>query len=94
MDATDDQIKKALVAFTIEKVLLNMGDPVYQKVTKTLQTDYSCFIPDCYDHPEYLNRVLADLFGAAHTAIINSIKSDLEEFSNQGPVQQFVLALH
>ena len=94
MDASDAQIKKALVAFAVEKALLNMGDPVYQKVVKTLQNDYNCYIPDCYEHPEYLNRVLADLFGNAHTAIINSIKSDLNDFSSQGPVQQFVLALH
>lgn len=94
MDATDVQIKKALVAFAIEKALLNMGEPVYQKVAKVLKDDYNCFIPDCYENPEYLNRVLADLFGNAHAAIIDSIKSDLHEFSSQGPVRQFVLALH
>jgi hypothetical protein len=94
MDATDAQIKKALVAFAVEKALLNMGEPIYHKVAKTLKDDYDCFIPDCFEHPEYLNRILADLFGNAHLAIINAIKSDLEEFSSHGQVQQFVLALH
>jgi hypothetical protein len=93
MDATETQIKKALVAFAIEKALLNLGAPVYHKVTKTLKDDYGCFIPDCYDHPEYLKRILADLYGNAHMTIINSIKSDLGEFSSQGPIQKFVLAL-
>jgi nitrogen-specific signal transduction histidine kinase len=93
MDATETQIKKALVSFAIEKALLNLGEPVYQKVTKTLKDDYDCFIPDCYDNPEYLKRILADMYGNAHTTIINSIKSDLEEFSSQGPIQKFVLAL-
>jgi len=94
MDATNAQIKKALVAFAIEKALLNMGEPVYQKVAKVLKDDYNCFIPDCYENPEYLNRALVDLFGNAHVAIIDSIKSDLHEFSSQGPVRQFILALH
>lgn len=93
MDATDTQIKKALVAFAIEKALLNLGEPVFQKVAKTLKDDYDCFIPDCYEHPEYLKRILSDLYGNAHLTIINSIKSDLTEFSEQGPIQQFVLAL-
>lgn len=93
MEATDSEIKKALVAFAIEKTLLGLGEPVYQKVTKTLKNDYNCYLPDCYEHPEYLKRILSDLYGNAHMTIINSIKSDLAEFSTQGPVQKFVLAL-
>lgn len=93
MDATDSEIKKALVAFAMEKALLGIGEPVYQKVTKTLKDDYNCYLPDCYEHPEYLKRILSDLYGNAHVTIINSIKSDLAEFSTHGPVQKFVLAL-
>ena len=93
MDATDLQIKKALVSFAIEKSLLQMGEPVFHKVAKTLKDDYGCYIPDCYEHPEYLKRVLSDIYGNAGLSIINSIKEDLAEFSEQGPVQKFVLAL-
>ncbi|MCA2004091.1 MAG: hypothetical protein LDL06_04945 [Candidatus Nitrosotenuis sp.] len=93
MDIDDVQIKKALVAFTIEKALLEMGEPVFQKVTEILKNDYNCYVPDCYDHPEYLKRVLADLYGNAHTAIISSIKESLREFSHQTPVQKFLVAL-
>lgn len=93
MEATDSEIKKALVAFAIEKTLLSLGDPVYQKITKALKDDYNCYLPDCYEHPEYLKRILSDLYGNAHMTIINSIKSDLAEFSTRGPVQKFVLAL-
>lgn len=93
MDVTDLQIKKALVSFTIEKSLLQLGDPVFQKVAKTLKDDYNCYIPDCYEHPEYLKRILSDIYGNAHLSIIDSIKADLAEFSSQGPVQKFILAL-
>ena len=47
MEATDSEIKKALVAFAIEKTLLGLGEPVYQKITKTLKDDYNCYLPDC-----------------------------------------------
>jgi hypothetical protein len=93
MDVTDTQIKKALVAFAIEKALLDIGEPVFQKIAKILKDDYNCYIPDCYDHPEYLKRILSDLYGNAHTTIINSIKTSLQEFSHQGQIQKFVSAL-
>jgi hypothetical protein len=93
MGTDDYQLKKALVAFTIEKTLLDMGQPILEIVTKKLTDDYGCYLPDCYDHPEYLKRVLSDLFGNSHTAIINSIKSALDEFSQQGPIHRFIAAL-
>lgn len=93
MDVSDIQIKKALVAFAIEKALLEMGEPVFQKVAKTLKDDYNCYIPDCYEHPEYLKRILSDLYGNANTAIISSIKSSLHDFSHQEPIHKFVSAI-
>ncbi len=93
MDMADIQIKKALVAFAIEKALLDMGEPVFQKIAKTLKDDYNCYIPDCYDHPEYLKRILSDLYGNAHTTILDSIKTSLQEFSHQEQIQKFVSAL-
>ncbi|MGQ0771776.1 MAG: hypothetical protein ACT4NT_03275 [Nitrososphaerota archaeon] len=93
MDVADTQIKKALVAFAIEKALLDMGEPVFQKIVKTLKDDYDCYIPDCYDHPEYLKRILSDLYGNTHTTILNSIKANLQEFSHQEQIQKFVSAL-
>ncbi len=93
METTDTQIKKALVAFAIEKALLDMGTPVFEKVTKILKDDYKCYIPDCYENPEYLKRILTDLYGNAYAAILNSIKTSLQDFSRQTPIQRFVCAL-
>jgi hypothetical protein len=93
MDATDTQIRKALVAFAIEKALLNMGEPVFDKVAKALKDDYNCYIPDCYEHPEYLKRILSDLYGNAHIAIIVSIKNSLHEFSQQESINRFISVL-
>jgi hypothetical protein len=93
MDVNDYQVKKALVSFAIEKALLEMGVPVLHKVSKTLKDNYNCYIPDCFDNPEYLKRVLADLYGSSHMQIINSIKQSLDEFSAKGSVQRFISAL-
>jgi len=93
MDTTDVQVKKALVTFAIEKALLDMGGPVFAKVTKTLKDDYGCYLPDCYDHPEYLKRILSDLYGNAHAAIIDLIKTNLQDFAHQTPIQKFTCAL-
>jgi hypothetical protein len=79
MDFDDAQIKKALIAFSIEKSLL--------------ENDYNCYIPDCYEHPEYLKRILSDLYGDGHVAIVNSIKENLRDFSNHSSVQKFLMAL-
>jgi hypothetical protein len=93
MSASDNQIKKALVAFAVEKALINMGEPVFEKVAKTLKDDYDCYIPDCYDHPEYLKRILSDLYGNAHVAIIVSIKNSLQEFSQHESIGRFISVL-
>lgn len=93
MDVDDSKIKKALITFSIERALLDLGEPVLQKVSDTLKADYCCYMPDCYDHPEYLKRVLGDLYGNASLTIINSIKENLKEFSHQTTVQRFLVAL-
>lgn len=93
MDVNDSAIKKALITFSIERSLLDLGEPVLQKVADTLKADYNCYVPDCYDHPEYLKRVLSDLYGSASLTIIDSIRENLKEFSHQAPIQRFLVAL-
>ena len=76
---------KALATTTIEKVLSNIGTPVLDKVEKRLYKEYHCYIPDCYDHPEYLESVLKSLYGKAHMAIVDQIREELlEQMSDKG----------
>ena len=90
LDATDGQIKKALVAISIEQTLLEMGTPVLDEVSHALYDNYKCYIPDCFDHPEYLREVLKDLYGGAYSNIIQSIHKRLKEFATQQPVEDFL----
>ena len=89
-DATDEQIRKALVSLAIEHTLLEIGKPVLDKVTSRLSVKYHCYIPDCYEKPEYLKKVLKELFGKSHTEITEKIKNRLQEFSSKEPIKHFI----
>lgn len=90
LDATDNQIRKALVTLSIERVLLNIGRPVLEDVTRRLYQEHKCYLPDCYDRPQFLKKVLKDLYGTSHAVIVESIKNNLEEFSYQKPIEKFI----
>lgn len=86
----DDTIRKALVALAIEKTLLDMGTAVFGEVTARLLKEYDCYIPDCHDHPEYLKKILKDLYGNSYLVIIESIREELEEFVYKKSISEFL----
>lgn len=90
MDVDSNQAKKALVALSIETVLLNMGKKIFDEVNSRLYENYRCYLPDCFENPEYLKRVLEDLYGKASANIIQSIKKELEEFAVQKGIDNFI----
>lgn len=89
LSSTDDA-NKALLAFCIEVVLLRMGKPQYEKVISKLEKEYKCYIPDCDKNPEFLKRVLQDVFGDAYTDILNEIKVEFGEFTSKKYYRDFL----
>lgn len=85
-----EEVKRALVTISIEKALLEIGKPVYDEVLEILNTEYHCYLPDCYEHPEYLNEILKKLYGNAGKVIIESITRQLEEFNQHEPIKKFL----
>lgn len=85
-----EQLRKALVSLAVERVLLDIGEPVYEKIVKQLSKDYKCYLPDCYEHPEYLNKVLKKIFGNSYLTIVESIKKELNEQIEEKSVEIFV----
>ena len=79
MNVQKRDVMKALTSLAIQKVLNDISTPAFEKVSKRLQKEYKCYIPDCYDHPEYLESVLKSIFGNAYTAIVEQIKVELAE---------------
>ena len=51
------EARKALVVLAIEKALLEVGKPTYEEVLGKLAEVYHCYLPDCYENPEYLLSV-------------------------------------
>ena len=86
----NDLVFKALSVMALEKSLLDTGKQVYDKVIDRLDREYNCYLPDCYEHPEYLSAILKKSYGNSHYAIIESIKKQLDEFSYQKPVERFL----
>ena len=82
--------KNELVEISIEKALLKIGIGALQKAIDALSNEYHCHLSDCYEHPEYLKSVLRNLFGSAHTVIVESIRKDLEEFTYDKPIEKFL----
>lgn len=82
-----------MVVLAIEYTLLQLGMPTLEKVQEKLRAEYNCSLSDCYAHPEYLNKVLKDLFGPAHLEIVKSISKYLEEFTYQKPISEFLLKI-
>jgi hypothetical protein len=85
-----NKINKAMVSIVIEKVLLNFGKAAYDKVIEILNKEYHCGLTDCYEHPEYLHKVLKKFFGNASNVVIESIKENLEEYKQQKQVAKFL----
>lgn len=88
MNLDKREIMKALTAISIEKVLLDIGKPILDKVAVELQKRYRCYIPDCYEHPEYLVTVLKSIFGDSYYKIVGSIQTELQEYTyDQGVLE-------
>ena len=90
MDIDSDHVRKALVAFVIEKALLKIGKTTLDQVSNTLYEEHHCYFGDCYEHPEYLAKILHDLFGKSHTVIVESIKNELIDFAEHKPIEKFL----
>ncbi len=83
-------IMKALTSLAIQKVLKDISEPAFEKVSKRLQKEYKCYIPDCYDHPEYLEAALKSIFGNAHTAIVDQIRMELLEHADDKGINMLI----
>ena len=87
---TNEQLQRALTTLSIEKALLDVGKSTYDKVLEILNTEYNCYLSECYEHPEYLANVLKKLFGNAHLTLVKSINDELEQFTDREPVERFL----
>ena len=93
MNLDKEQLRKALVSLSVERTLLKIGEPVYEKVVKQLSREYDCYLPDCYEYPEYLNKVLKKIFGNSYIPIVEAIKNELDDQLMEKPIEIFISAI-
>jgi ketopantoate reductase len=77
-----EQYKLALVS-AVELVLMRRGNTKYNLVVARLGALYDCKIIDCYEHPEYLRTILAEVYKEEYHSIISEIKSYLGDIAEQ-----------
>jgi len=90
----NDSLNKTLVGMSIEKSLLEIGKETYDKVVHDLYAIYHSYLPDCYEHPEYLSNILVKLYGNTGKAVADSIKKQLEEFSDHGRIAELLKVIN
>lgn len=88
-----DNIDKAFLAFCIEIVLLRMGKPQYEKVVSKLEKEYKCYLPDCHKNPEFLKRILQDIFGDSYDDVLKEIKIEIGEIGSKKYYIDFLKAM-
>ena len=66
------------------------GITLLNKVIEILFKKHNASIPDCYDHPEYLNEALKNLYGDGYKVVVEKIKKQLGEFAYQEPISEFI----
>ena len=87
-------MKRELVIIAVEHALLQMGVPELEKVESRLKNDYNCKIGDCLEHPEYLKRILCDLFGYCYQDILDTIEKVIKDGSGlNAEVEEFLTVL-
>lgn len=84
-------MKKALVCFTIEQTLLEIGGMrMLSAVDKVLEQKYQCKIVDCYENPQFLHETIKYLFRDLHTNVIKKINDRLGDFIYSEQIMEFV----
>ena len=88
-----DNNLKALVALSIEVVLMRTSGPQYFSVLARLARDYECKIADCFEHPEYLKDVLKNVYDDSYGKILDDLEADLGEITSEKEIKDFLNAL-
>jgi len=89
----DKEMINELITLSVEHALLKMGNPELELVKSRLKKEYNCEISDSLEHPEYLKKILRELFGNAYQDILKTINKRLKKTSMDKPIVQFLTVM-
>jgi len=82
-----------IVRVAVESALLEMGPLELEKVTTILKNEYRCSLGETIYHPEYLKKILLDLFGNSYEDILTTIHRILSKVKTKHPIVDYLEAL-
>ena len=84
MSVIDRRLEKIII-LAIMDTLLKIGKGTLHSVQSRWSQEYKCSIQDCYEHPEYMDKVLRDMFGPAYHEIILDVNKYLMNLLTRNP---------
>ncbi|MGY5148778.1 MAG: hypothetical protein ACW9W3_01810 [Candidatus Nitrosopumilus sp. bin_68KS] len=91
---TKNQMKQALISFTIEQSLIDGGGKeIFDKTIDDLRHKFDCDTSECYNHPEYFIQILNEMPKRIQEKIIKTIIERLKEFEYQEEIKEFIRVL-
>lgn len=90
---SQENVRKALISFVVERVLLDVGKLALDDVEDRLYKKYQCYFSDCYEHPEYLRDILYEIFGDGCNSITAKIQKRLADLQEEKPIAGFLKVL-
>lgn len=89
MALSDEQIKENL-ALSIEVVLMRRGGPEFQMVLAKLKNNFNLDIINCYEKPEYLRKVLKEVYREDFKFVVEEIIGELGEYAQEQKIIEFL----
>jgi len=89
-----DVVRKALVSVTLEQSLIDVGgNKLLNEVFRVLYEKFQCYLPDCYENPQYLRSIAAEMDEGIFALFMRSVQEKLGEYSYQAPIENFLANL-
>ena len=93
MSQNQSLVKKELFSAAVKNTLNEIGSFSFEMVNNKLLQEFRCSMPDCLEHPDYLKKVLNQIFGYADVAVIEKLKENLAKSSSEQVMNEFIQVL-
>ena len=89
-----NKVKKALVSLALEESLFEIGgSKLLNDIFRILHEKFQSYLPDCYDHPEYLRGIFSEIDSGTCDVLLESLNKKLVEYSYQKPIGEFLVKI-
>jgi len=87
---SENKMRKTMIILALKNTLLELGIEEYDKVIDTLHKEHNCTLEECYENPEYLKRVLKNLYGDSYRDILNTLSENMKSVKSEISIREFL----